>query len=576
LSPVTWDGEAAMLRPLFDGLGLNVTDPRFAGGAKGDGIADDTTAIQSAIDISSAPGIVLLPPGTFKHTGLTGKSGVNLIGAGAGVTILANASSNDSLRFVYGSGPNDLQAQVRNLTITKSGASTPGKGINFTRCASVRVENVRILNHVYGTYHYFGEQHRFRDVHMTNCTYGSYFDGGSTSEASNFNRYEKCFYQSNSYDVYFNGFAYKNVWESTPFYGASTASIFVPAAALAVWSDEFNACWWEAIGGLVNDLRGGRGFIYTRPVHATSGKAFITSANFSHKALRVVDPVDLTNQAGVAVAQDYELQDLSPASDTVLAQVIGTGRSFARENSHIPNLSSRGIGGLSFVTPSLSAGQGEKNLCASTDFTSGTWATIAGGAATGGQADPVGGTGAASLPVGCTKRQTITNANGGSALSGATFTTQMWAKSSGGRLQIYMLDSNAIAIYQKAIDLPTNQWVLCSLTIPFTAGTGTSLLVDVAVTNQAVILYWPVVTKGDVIVPALPVSRDMSGWAKPYQVVGQNHNILTYDSAAPVAGTWAVGDIVYHTAPAASGNIGWVCTTGGTPGTWKTFGAIAA
>jgi hypothetical protein len=31
-----------------------------------------------------------------------------------------------------------------------------------------------------------------------------------------------------------------------------------------------------------------------------------------------------------------------------------------------------------------------------------------------------------------------------------------------------------------------------------------------------------------------------------------------------------------NSAPTAGGNIGWVCTTAGTPGTWKTFGAIAA
>lgn len=46
-------------------------------------------------------------------------------------------------------------------------------------------------------------------------------------------------------------------------------------------------------------------------------------------------------------------------------------------------------------------------------------------------------------------------------------------------------------------------------------------------------------------------------------------------SAAPVSGTWVAGWIRWNTAPAASGTVGWVCTTGGTPGTWKTFGAIA-
>jgi parallel beta-helix repeat protein len=41
-------------------------------------------------------------------------------------------------------------------------------------------------------------------------------------------------------------------------------------------------------------------------------------------------------------------------------------------------------------------------------------------------------------------------------------------------------------------------------------------------------------------------------------------------SAAPVAGTWALGDRVWNTAPSAGGVLMWVCTTAGTPGTWKT------
>jgi len=50
-----------------------------------------------------------------------------------------------------------------------------------------------------------------------------------------------------------------------------------------------------------------------------------------------------------------------------------------------------------------------------------------------------------------------------------------------------------------------------------------------------------------------------------------------YSNAAPVAGTkWAKGCIFYNNAPAAAGTIGWVCTLSGTPGTWKTFGDIAA
>ena len=43
-------------------------------------------------------------------------------------------------------------------------------------------------------------------------------------------------------------------------------------------------------------------------------------------------------------------------------------------------------------------------------------------------------------------------------------------------------------------------------------------------------------------------------------------------SAAPTAGTWAVGDVIYNSSPAVDGNNmvldHWICTVAGTPGTW--------
>ena len=50
----------------------------------------------------------------------------------------------------------------------------------------------------------------------------------------------------------------------------------------------------------------------------------------------------------------------------------------------------------------------------------------------------------------------------------------------------------------------------------------------------------------------------------------------TYAPTAPIAGTWARGDVVWNTAPAAGGTPGWVCTTAGTPGTWKAMANLAA
>lgn len=45
-------------------------------------------------------------------------------------------------------------------------------------------------------------------------------------------------------------------------------------------------------------------------------------------------------------------------------------------------------------------------------------------------------------------------------------------------------------------------------------------------------------------------------------------------NSSPGSGTWERGQVVWNTQPAASGFIGWVCVSAGTPGTWKGFGSI--
>lgn len=52
-------------------------------------------------------------------------------------------------------------------------------------------------------------------------------------------------------------------------------------------------------------------------------------------------------------------------------------------------------------------------------------------------------------------------------------------------------------------------------------------------------------------------------------------NLIAYGSAAPAVGTWSVGDVVWNTGVVAGGSPGWVCTTAGTPGTWKAMANVA-
>jgi hypothetical protein len=74
-----------------------------------------------------------------------------------------------------------------------------------------------------------------------------------------------------------------------------------------------------------------------------------------------------------------------------------------------------------------------------------------------------------------------------------------------------------------------------------------------------------------------------TGAALPYQIAfpvigvgsGANARRQTTGTAAPTTGNWARGDIVWNVSPSAGGTAGWICTAAGTPGIWKTFGAIS-
>jgi hypothetical protein len=57
---------------------------------------------------------------------------------------------------------------------------------------------------------------------------------------------------------------------------------------------------------------------------------------------------------------------------------------------------------------------------------------------------------------------------------------------------------------------------------------------------------------------------------------GSNARQQTYGSAIPSTGSWGRGAIVWNVSASAGGFAGWICVAAGTPGTWKTFGAISA
>ena len=63
--------------------------------------------------------------------------------------------------------------------------------------------------------------------------------------------------------------------------------------------------------------------------------------------------------------------------------------------------------------------------------------------------------------------------------------------------------------------------------------------------------------------------------ADKYEIVS-NNLVKVYAGSAPSVGTWKKGDVIINNNPTAGGASGWICTTAGTPGTWKALASIEA
>jgi hypothetical protein len=85
--------------------------------------------------------------------------------------------------------------------------------------------------------------------------------------------------------------------------------------------------------------------------------------------------------------------------------------------------------------------------------------------------------------------------------------------------------------------------------------------------------YCPIQFSTDAAGTNAPWGPNRANFPNGYALGGKK---ILSGTAAPGSGAYNVGDIVFNSAPAAAGKIGWVCTTAGSPGTWKAWGVIDA
>ena len=93
-----------------------------------------------------------------------------------------------------------------------------------------------------------------------------------------------------------------------------------------------------------------------------------------------------------------------------------------------------------------------------------------------------------------------------------------------------------------------------------------------APTNSFYRIYFPSGTSAEVYIGPITI-HDGGGILLPSYKEGRK---TIFASSVPTTGTWARGDIAWSEVPSASGTVGWICVSAGSPGTWKTFGTIAS
>ena len=169
-------------------------------GAVGDGITDDTVALQNAINDCSLKKIELyLPAGYYLHSGLTIKTNTVIRGAGQGLTTLKlkNGSNKDTfLSENFATGGHIYYFRISDLTIDGGYLDNPSWATDTSLAQGSAIDNVNwtvgtnvIANSLGSGIKFIGYGHKIENIEIKNCAENFIFIDNPISYPRNKDRY---------------------------------------------------------------------------------------------------------------------------------------------------------------------------------------------------------------------------------------------------------------------------------------------------------------------------------------------------------------------------------------------------
>jgi hypothetical protein len=218
----------------FDGPFASWVNVKTSFGAKGDGVTDDTVALQAALDsLIAHPGVLWIPHGNYILTSSLheySQAGVSLVGEDPQTTTITwKGSGAGTMYSTLGS----MGSSVKRLTWDGSGIAWTGINITLESTAGspiatrTLIQDSRIMNVAVGVYYYFAGETTISRVHFDHDGWGVVLN---TPNTTNINIVD-CLFTDNSQAV--------TNWSNTGSFNV-TNSVFVRSTAGDVFPGSTN------------------------------------------------------------------------------------------------------------------------------------------------------------------------------------------------------------------------------------------------------------------------------------------------------------------------------------------------